>query len=464
MLQMEGPPSAASRAAVSVSDLQVHFYTRRGVYKALRGANLVLREGEVLGIAGESGCGTSTLGLSVMGLLPSNAAVPTGKVLLDRQDLVGLQREYATSAGDRFKPKRNEKVLRRLNRAMVNVRGTKMSMVFQEPMTSLNPVLTIGFQIAESVYIHDPKSLAQRILSRARATRKNMQDLIRILESEPRYEDALRAYAKKTGLQGIEEQILFLWRRSDIHQAKKEQAILSIAGGKLTGLEERFLTQISGTGAASTMYRYTPVVRKIARRVLLREGSKKAEEILTTLGIPHAERVVKMYPHELSGGMRQRVVIAIALVNNPKIVIMDEPTSAVDVTVQAQILELVKQIRTSVRASFIVISHDVSVLSEVCDRIAIMYAGRVVEIGPIDSLIRAPLHPYTQMLMAAIPTLEGKALEGIKGEIPDMRDPPPGCAFHPRCPFAFDKCKTQVPVDFVRPGDQLVACWLYEGK
>ncbi len=447
-----------------MSDLRVHFYTRRGIYKALNGANLVLREGEVLGIAGESGSGKSTLGLTVMGLLPATASVPSGRVVLERQDIVGLQRAYALEAGERFRPRRQERVLRRLNRAMVNIRGTKLSMVFQEPMTSLNPVLTIGFQIAETVYTHDPKSLALRLLSRAKATRANMQDILRILDQDPNPEPALRAYTKRAGIPGVEEQVLFLWRRTDIHRAKKEQAILAIPGAKLTGLERRFLEQISGTGAASRMYQYTPVVRKAARRVLLREGTKKAEEILTTLGIPHAERVVRMFPHELSGGMRQRVVIAIALVNNPKVIIMDEPTSAVDVTVQAQILELVKQIRTSIRASFIVISHDVSVLSEVCDRIAIMYAGKIVETGPTDTIIKAPLHPYTQMLMAAIPTLEGKSLEGIQGEIPDMRDPPSGCSFHPRCPFAFEKCKTHVPKDLPRPGDQVVACWLYEGK
>ncbi len=462
MQQLEPSLGMAAPSAVSIKNLRVHFYTRRGIYKALNGANLVLREGEVLGIAGESGSGKSTLGLTVMGLLPRNASVPAGQVILERQDLVGLQRAYAERAGENFRPKRNEKILRRLNRAMVNVRGTKLAMVFQEPMTSLNPVLTTGFQIAETVYIHDPKSLAMRVLARSKATRENMREVIQILQQGFGIEPALAAYVKKNGIQGIGEQVLFIWRRTDIHVAKKEQAILSIAGVKLTGIQRRFLEQIASGGTASQLYRYTPVLRKIARRVLLKEGSRKAEEILTTLGVPHPERVVKMYPHELSGGMRQRVVIAIALVNNPKVIIMDEPTSAVDVTVQAQILELVKQIRTSVRASFIFISHDVSVLSEVCDRIAIMYAGKIVELGPMDTMLKAPLHPYTQMLMAAIPTLEGKDLQGIKGEIPDLRDPPAGCSFHPRCPFAFEKCKQKVPPDLVRPGDQTVACWLYE--
>src|SRR5206468_2188603 len=188
------------------------------------------------------------------------------------------------------------------------------------------------------------------------------------------------------------------------------------------------------------LFARVPVLSRIVRRILVREGIRKAREVLTSLGIHHAERVVRMFPHELSGGMRQRVVIAIALANNPEIVIMDEPTSAVDVTVQAQILELVKRIRTSVSASFIVISHDLAVLAEVCDRIAIMYAGRIVEVAPTDEILHKPLHPYTQMLISAIPTLEGKPVEGIQGDVPDMRAVPSGCAFHPRCPFAFEKC------------------------
>ena len=451
--------------ALVVKDLQVHFHTRRGVYKALNGANLTLHRSEVLGVAGESGCGKSTLGLTVMGLLPRNAEIPTGQVILQNMDLVNLQTQYSKQVAGRFSPKKNEKLLRRVNKAMEKLRGFRVSMVFQEPMTSLNPVLQVGFQVAETVYVHSPALLAQRALARFKATPEDMRAIVRLLQpGGDAGESAVRAYAKEHGLEGIEEQVFFLWRRPDIHVVRKEKTILAMGGEAIHTFARNVLERVAATGMIPFEMRVTPVLARRVKKVLMKEGYRKAEELLTSLGIPHAERVVKMYPHELSGGMRQRVVIAIALANNPDVVVMDEPTSAVDVTVQAQILELVKQIRTAVNATFIVISHDLSVLSEVCDRIAIMYAGRVVEVGPMDKVLANPLHPYTQLLISAIPTLEGNQIAGITGEIPDMRAPPSGCSFHPRCPFAFEKCKTDVPVDLPYEGGRTVDCWLYEGK
>ena len=452
--------------ALVIKDLQVHFHTRRGVYKALNGANLALHRSEVLGVAGESGCGKSTLGLTVMGLLPRNAEIPTGKVILQNMDLVNLQTQYSAEiAGKKFNPKRNEKLLKRVNKAMEKLRGYRVSMVFQEPMTALNPVLQVGFQVAETVYVHSPALLAQRALARAKATPEDMRQIVQLLHrGGDEGERSVRDYAKEHGLQGIEEQVFFIWRRPDIHVVRKEKAILAMGGQPLRAFSRNVFERVASTGTIPVEMRITPVLNRRVRKVLMKEGYRKAEELLTSLGVPHAERVVKMFPHELSGGMRQRVVIAIALANNPEVVIMDEPTSAVDVTVQAQILELVKQIRTAVNATFIVISHDLSVLSEVCDRIAIMYAGRVVEVGGMDKILANPLHPYTQLLISAIPTLAGNQVAGITGEIPDMRAPPSGCSFHPRCPFAFEKCKTEVPVDLPYEDNRLVACWLYEGK
>lgn len=451
-------------AALQVRDLQVHFHTRRGVFRALNGVNLVLREGEVLGIAGESGCGKSTLGLTVMSLLPRNAAVPGGQVIYDERNLVNLQVDYAKSAGDRFLPKRNEHVLKRVNKAMASIRGVGLSMVFQEPMTSLNPVLTIGFQIAEAVYLHNPALLAKRRLAREAATPQDLREILRLLEENEGDEAPIRAYVAAKSLEGLEEQALFVWRRPDIHRARKEKAILTLGEAEPRRFERSILGVVARAGSIPPQFRWIPIFRKVVRHALFREGYRKAEELLTSLGVPNADRVVRMYPHELSGGMRQRVVIAIALANNPSVVIMDEPTSAVDVTVQAQILELIRQIRNTIHASFIVISHDLSVLAEVCDRIAIMYAGRIVEIAPVGDTLTHPLHPYTQLLVSAIPTLDRKEIVGIRGEIPDMRDPPSGCAFHPRCPFAFGKCATHVPIDIPQGKEQLVACWLYEAK
>ncbi len=450
--------------ALAAHDLRVHFFTRRGVYKALNGVDLLLQKGEVLGVAGESGCGKTTMGLAIIGLLPRNAAVPTGEVVLGDVELIGALRAYASQAGDAFSPKKNERVLKRTNKALAPIRGVRLSMVFQEPMTSLNPVLSIGFQVAETVYVHNPALLARRALARAQATAADMRELVHLLKELGGSEEAIAGYVAARHLEGIEEQVLLMWRRGDVHQAKKERIILSLCGGKLRPFDRKVLQVVARAGSIPVYYRRVPFLGRAVRRVLFREGFRKAEELLTTLGIPQAGRVVKMFPHELSGGMRQRVVIAIALANNPEVVIMDEPTSAVDVTVQAQILELVKDVRNTVRASFIVISHDLSVLAEVSDRLAIMYAGRIVEVGPTGAILKEPLHPYTQMLISAIPTLEGKDVAAIKGETPDMRAPPSGCAFHPRCPFAMEKCRVVVPPDFVRGGERVVACLLYEER
>jgi oligopeptide/dipeptide ABC transporter ATP-binding protein len=447
--------------ALLVRDLRVHFFTRRGLYKALNGVNLSLRRGEVLGIAGESGSGKSTLGLTVMGLLPRNAAVPAGQVILGRTNLVSLQVDYARHAGDHFRPKQNERLMKRVNKAMEPIRGLRLSMVFQEPMTSLNPVLRVGFQVAETVYVHNPALLARRTLARVRATTEDMRAILTILQAQGADENAIRVYAKPRRLEGIVEQVLFVWRRTDIHSSRKETVILALSNHPIQPFEKKVLERIDRTGSIPFEFRVTPVFRKLVRRSLLKEGYRKAEELLTSIGIPHAERVVRMYPHELSGGMRQRVVIAIALANSPDIIIMDEPTSAVDVTVQAQILDLVRQIRNAVSASFIVISHDLAVLAEVCDRIAIMYAGRIVEVAPTGAILAKPRHPYTQLLITAIPTLEGREIEGIKGDVPDLRSPPSGCAFHPRCPFAFERCLTEIPPDYTIAEGQMAACFLY---
>ncbi|HYT18230.1 MAG TPA: ABC transporter ATP-binding protein, partial [Thermoplasmata archaeon] len=347
--------------ALAIRDLQVHFHTRRGLYKALNGVNLALRRGEVLGIAGESGCGKTTLGLAVMSLLPRNASIPGGKVIFDKKDLVNLPREYSERVGDRFNPKENERVLRRVGKAMTGIRGRRISMVFQEPMTSLNPVLPIGFQVAEAIYVHDPALLARRVLARSKATPALMKELMALLVATHGDDASLRKFATEHGLAGIEEQALFIWNRGDIHISRKEKAIRGLSGTPVNRAELKVIEVVARAGSIPPQYARVPVLSRIVRRVLVKEGYRKARELLTSLGIHHAERVVKMYPHELSGGMRQRVVIAIALANNPEIVIMDEPTSAVDVTVQAQILELVKRIRTSVSASFIVISHDLAV-------------------------------------------------------------------------------------------------------
>ncbi|WP_252896487.1 ABC transporter ATP-binding protein [Metallosphaera hakonensis] len=325
-------------------------------------------------------------------------------------------------------------------------------MVFQEPLTALNPVLPVGYQIAEAIYFHDPERLIRRALSRNKVTQAELRQLLNILKTQG--EENFLQEIERRGLQGLDEQILSIWRRRDIHEARKEKMILGLANVKLSRVD------IMGISLVQKNMTKFPVVSRFAKNALIREGYRLAVELLTFLGIPHPEKVVKLYPHELSGGMRQRIVIAIALANNPKVVIMDEPTSALDVTIQAQILDLIKDLKSDFNTSFIFISHDLSVLAEVSDRIGIMYAGKIVEIGDVKEIFQEPLHPYTKMLMESIPTMDKTVLKTVPGSVPDMRSPPPGCAFSPRCPFAMDECRIREPemVD-VNEGHS-VACFM----
>ncbi|MGA2386158.1 MAG: ABC transporter ATP-binding protein [Candidatus Bathyarchaeia archaeon] len=443
---------------LTVSDLKVQFYTRRGIYKALNGVDLNLKQGEIFGVAGESGCGKTTLGLTIMGLLPRNAAVTDGQViLLGQGDLVASLRKVTTDKTGKFNLKQSEEAMKKLNRDSCAIRGSRLSMVFQDPMTSLNPVLQIGFQVAETVITHQSKSLAQRKLARVRATKDDLGQILKLLK-EGGDEAAINKYAESKGLHGIEDQALGVWRRNDLGEAKKEKIIMSLHSDKLGSFEKMVLQRVE-KGKNIGGWMRIPGINRAAKNVLLREGYTKAIELLSMLEVPNADKVVRMYPHELSGGMRQRIVIAIALANNPELVILDEPTSALDVTVQAQILELTRHLKHRFNTSFIFISHDLSVLAEVCDRIGIMYAGRMVEVAPTDVVFKNPLHPYTKMLTKAIPRIDGNEIQGIGGAVPDMRNVPTGCSFHPRCPDATDNCKTMTPEMLEVEEGHFVSCF-----
>jgi peptide/nickel transport system ATP-binding protein len=317
---------------LTVDKLQTHFFTEDGVTRAVDGVSFGVDPGETLGIVGESGCGKSVTALSILGLLPAKIGrVVGGSVRFEERELLGL----------------NERDMRQ-------IRGNRIAMIFQEPMTSLNPVHTIGDQIAEAVQIHQG-------LSRA---------------------DAL----------------------------------------------------------------------------------KRAAEMLRLVRIPDAERRVKDYPHQFSGGMRQRAMIAMALACNPKLLIADEPTTALDVTIQAQILKLMIELKQRFGAAIMLITHDLGVVAETCQRVIVMYAGRKVEEAPVLELFDRPAHPYTRGLMASIPrrnvrTERKKRLYEIPGMVPNLREPIVGCAFAPRCAFAQDRCRSEAPVLRDVAGRHAVACW-----
>jgi oligopeptide/dipeptide ABC transporter ATP-binding protein len=322
---------------LTVSDLKTYFYTEDGVVKAVDGVDFTVRRGEVLGLVGESGCGKSVTSLSIMRLIGAPGKVVQGKIIFDGINLLELSESE-----------------------MVKLRGNRMSMIFQQPQSSLNPVFKVGDQVAEVLQIH--------------------------------------------------------------HSLNKK------------------------------------------------ESWNKAVELLHQVGIPDSSSKAHAYPHELSGGQAQRVMIAMALALNPQLLIADEPTTALDVTIQAQILDLLRDLRTRINTTVILITHDLGVIAEMADRVAVMYAGRIVEQADVNSLFKSPSHPYTQGLMASIPIL-GKVkevLDVIPGTVPSLVNLPPGCRFAPRCRARTDHhlsiCTEEEPQLLAVGTEHFSRCWLYQDK
>ncbi len=362
---------------LQVSGLKVTFHTYAGDVKALDGVELTVKKGELLGLVGESGCGKSVTALSIMGLLPPNAEVEGGEVLLDGVDLLKMSKEEIRKA-----------------------RLRDVAIVFQDPMTYLNPVLTVGSQIEE------------------------------IIDSQP---DLFTSAIVGNGLE-------------EIAVAEKQ----SEGGPELAAEKERLRLVASGGGSLSGEER-----RRLTRSYVL--------SIMKTVRLPEPEKAYKSFPFELSGGMRQRVMISMALVKRPKLLLADEMTTALDVTVQAQILQLIKDLKSEIDTSVVLITHDLAVVAEVCDRVAVMYAGNIVEVAEVEELFKNPLHPYTQGLLASVPRIDSSAVEypSIKGSVPNLIFPPSGCRFHPRCPKAFEKCPMVKPSLVEARPEHFVSCLLY---
>ena len=318
---------------LEVKDLKTHFYTERGRVTAVDGVNFHVNEGEILGVVGESGCGKSVMSQSIMRLFDEKyTAKYEGEICFKGENLLN----YSTSR-------------------MQKLRGNDISMIFQDPLSSLNPVYTIGDQIRESILLH--------------------------------------------------------------------------------------------------------------QKVSKKEAYEKAIEMLRLTGIPSPEKRIDEYPHQLSGGMQQRAMIAMALSCQPKLLIADEPTTALDVTIQAQILDLIMQLNQQLGMGVIFITHDLGVVAEICSRVMVMYLGQIVEEADTDSLFSNPLHPYTRGLLKSIPQLEGdrsQMLHVIEGTVPSLSNVPVGCRFASRCPYADELCREHTPELRVHKGTQKVRCWHYE--
>jgi peptide/nickel transport system ATP-binding protein len=369
---------ASTQDILTVKKLRVNFHTFAGQVKALDGVDLSVKRGEVLGLVGESGSGKSVTALSIEGLLPQNAEVVGGEIILDGKDLLTEKRGEIRTA-----------------------RLREMAMVFQDPLTYLNPVLTVGSQILE------------------------------ILETDRR----------------VFTPVVVAARLEDLDKGARD--------GALTEKETREKARLEALPAEQTL----------GRREFKRLAKAYAVAILGRVRLPEPERMFKMYPFELSGGMRQRTMIAMALVRRPALLIADEITTALDVTVQAQILKLLRELKDQIDASILLITHDLAVVAEICDRVAVMYAGNIVEVAEVNELFKNPLHPYTQGLLAAIPrpdAVRGE-LTSIKGSVPNLIYPPSGCRFHPRCPSVFEKCPLSKPPLVEARAGHFVECFLYGG-
>lgn len=378
---------------LEIRDLVTNFYTYEGVIKAINRVSLDIEKDIIFGLVGESGCGKSVTARSIMQIIQPPGLIESGEILFyndknDSQKCVDLLKQ-----DDTF---------------MQNLRGSLISMIFQEPNLALNPVLSIGDQIAESFHFHQKVDMSQTILDELK-------------NGNGRTFQPLRNF--------------YIWCYTKSLQTEKS----SLLG---------FFAKI-------------PILKNW-NHLLNSEARKRSLVILGKLGIPNVERIFDSYPHNLSGGMKQRIVIALALACQPILLIADEATSNLDVTVQAQILDLLVELKKDTISSILLITHELGIVAETCDRAGVMYAGNVCEVADVKELFHNPRHPYTKALLNSVPkfTQQGK-LETIPGSVPDLVTPPSGCRYHPRCPESFDQCKSETP-ELQNIGHRhQVACHLY---
>jgi len=381
---------------VRIRDLAVRFYTYEGVVYAIDDLDLDIRQGETLGLVGETGSGKSMTALAILRLIPYPGRIESGSIVFSDRD-GGSELDLLTLSEGRMR----------------SIRGNQISMVFQEPGAALNPVFTIGDQISEVYLLHRRRELGHRAKQRV---------------------DSL--LSDGGGVAASAKRPFWRWQRR----------LYNKIAGESHPIEPRLLSHI-------------PLFRRLLWR-LRDEARSLTVDMLKDVEIPDPARVAVHYPHELSGGMKQRAVIAMALACSPKLLIADEPTTSLDVTIQAQMLELFRRIKVDKGASVLFITHNLGVASEVCDRVAVMYAGRLCEVASVEEIFLHPSHPYTKALLEAVP-MPGKELQTIPGTSADALNPPTGCRFHPRCPSALPMCEQERAKLKEIGKDHMVACHLF---
>ncbi len=442
---------------LSVRNLAVSFHTDEGRVHAVRGVSFDLYKGETLCIVGESGSGKSVTSKTIMGILGASAHIDSGSITYEGEDLTKI-------AEDEFH----------------RIRGTKIGMIFQDPLSSLNPIMRIGKQITEVMIINGNKvkKLRNEIINDALIKLKNDQRLLQISKEELRYakkskDKEVIASAKENAKKEKERLLPIIKEDRVVLRKKKKEAnkkvrefkkkVLSIHREKekeiLANHSKKSWSDVYGDFIAEKR-RYTSDLR-----VTHKEAKRRALKVMTEVGISDPERRFKQYPFEFSGGMRQRIVIAIALTADPEVLICDEPTTALDVTIQAQILELINKLKASRHMSVIFITHDLGVVANMADRVAVMYAGKIVEYGTAEDVFYHPAHPYTWALLSSIPDIDSKErLDAIPGTPPNMLFPPKGDAFALRSKYALGIDFKKEPPMFEISDSHYAATWLLDER
>lgn len=448
---------------LEIEDLYINFYTKAGVVKAIDGVNLTIIKGETFGLVGESGCGKSVTANSIMGLVQSPPGKIEGGVIRFETPKEIRARADEKKFGRKGNPDaetyRKDRIdILKLNKKDIRlIRGRAISMIFQEPMSALNPVFTAGDQIAEIILLHEKKELAEAVLKKIEESRKPRKKYKRAVKNVGQKGELRCSNCKGIVLE--DQEICPQCESSFVRHPNGKRALFS-------GFYRNIYKKMAANPDDRTLALMAkiPLVRRY-RRPMVREANAKALRMLRLVRIPDPKNVMKSFPHELSGGMQQRVMIAIALSCKPQLLIADEPTTALDVTIQAQILKLIQELQEEMGTSVLMITHNLGIVAEVCDRVGVMYAGCLVERADTKSVFKEPLHPYTQGLMNSIPKLdlELTRLETIEGNVPNLIKPPSGCRFHTRCPYAMEHCKLEKPpLIEIKPGHS-VACHLYGG-
>lgn len=509
--QQEKSVEQNDTAYLRVENLVTRFFTSKGIVKALEGVSLSVKKGEIFGLVGESGCGKSVTATSIMDLIPDPPGrILSGRIVVDGYDILNDLKRLATinvKSETNVVVKRNKRLIKRHNLLISTIRGKKMAMIFQEPALALNPVLTIGSQISENIILHNRVEIANAIIRRESISSEEVKDFFDgIKKAGKGYRSYVNKWTRQYAVPEAEEEIvnitksgaddeLTLKELQEVILRRKQGNDLSIISlmrdyyreedklynmtlklieaeatnnaNAIAQLDQQIDEQKRNIKANFSSFLFQKRFRKKKfENVFQEEAKRRGVELLTLVNIGEPTRVYDAYPHELSGGMQQRAMIAMAIASNPALLIADEPTTALDVTTQAQILDLIRDLNTVTGTSVLFITHDLAVIAEMCQRLGVMYAGNLVEESNATEVFNNPLHPYTTGLLSSIPRADVKSrgeikLESIPGSVPNLIEPPSGCRFHPRCKFKMDVCAEKKPALVTVEKDHKVACFLY---